>query len=257
MVESYIVNCFIVTKYRVRRQVILGPMLVAIGGRGPAANFCRWVLRLGGAARLVVPPDASPASRKPVDELRASGLDVCVATTRPDLCLAGTRLLHIQARSLFANHLPTRGEGGAERRVGTAGVASFVRDAIASVRKQKALVSIDLGEAEWIRTQGGSRAAYQLAAIRPDILFASGPAATELGAPLEGLAAVPLLTLGSQGCVVYGRRLAAPEGKSLDGDALVATFCVAFVEGAAPVEAAGRAVLVAANPLPPSGGRAG
>jgi hypothetical protein len=32
-----------------------------------------------------------------------------------------------------------------------------------------------------------------------------------------------------------------------DGDALAATFSVAFVEGAAPVEAAGRAVLVAAR----------
>ena len=69
-----------------------------------------------------------------------------------------------------------------------------------------------------------------------------------LGAPLEGLATVPVLTLGAAGCAVYGRRVAAPPVDALDPDALMATFCVAFVEGAAPVEAAGRAVLVAASP---------
>jgi sugar/nucleoside kinase (ribokinase family) len=55
------------------------------------------------------------------------------------------------------------------------------------------------------------------------------------------------LTLGPAGCAVYGRRVAAPPVDRLDPDALMAAFCVAFVEGAAPVEAAGRAVLVAAN----------
>jgi sugar/nucleoside kinase (ribokinase family) len=223
-------------------------MLVAVGGEGPAANFCSWVRRLGAPTRLVFPPDDSPAARLMVDDLRASGMDVCVPSTRPDLCLAGARLLHLQARSLLESHLPTRGEGGAERRVGRAGVATFVRSAIKSVRKQKALVSIDLGEAEWIRTHGASRTAYQLATIQPDILFATESSAAELGAPLEGMAAVPVLRLESQCCVVYGRRIAARDGTTLDGDALAATFCVAFLEGAAPVEAAGRAVLVAASP---------
>jgi hypothetical protein len=43
---------------------------------------------------------------------------------------------------------------------------------------------------------------------------------------------------------VHGRRLAGPAAGQ-DADALAATFCVALVEGEAPVEAAGRAVLVA------------
>jgi hypothetical protein len=233
-------------------------MLVAVGGTGPAANFCGWVKRLGAPARVVFPPDDSLAARRKVDEFRAGGMDVCVPATRIDLCLAGVTLLHIQAEALLADHLPTRGEGGAERRVGRTGVANLIRNAISGVRKQKALVSIDLGEAEWIRAHGASRIAYQLATIQPDILFASASTAGELGAPLEGMAAVPVLTIPSQGCVVHGRRLAAPSGRTLDGDALAAAFCVAFLEGAAPVEAAGRAVLVAADALPTSGeGRGG
>lgn len=205
-------------------------MLVAVGGMGPAANFCGWVQRLGAPARLVFPPDDSPTARRQVDELRAGGMDVCVPATRIDLCLAGTRLLHVQAATLLASPK-----------------AKLVRAAMDAVRKQQALLSIDLGEAEWIRAHGASRIAYQLATIQPDILFASASTAGELGAPLEGMAAVPVLTFATQGCMVHGRRLAAPTGRTLDGDALAAAFCVAFLEGAAPVEAAGRAVLVAAD----------
>ncbi len=71
--------------------------------------------------------------------------------------------------------------------------------------------------------------------------------AAELGVPLEGLATVAVLTLAGSGCAVFGRRVAAPPVDALDPDALIAAFCVAFVEGAAPVKAAGRAVLVAAR----------
>jgi hypothetical protein len=46
---------------------------------------------------------------------------------------------------------------------------------------------------------------------------------------------------------VFGRRLVTPAGSELDAVALAAAFCVAYIEGAAPVEAAGRAVLVAAR----------
>jgi len=71
--------------------------------------------------------------------------------------------------------------------------------------------------------------------------------AAELGVPLEGLATVAVLTLGGSGCSVFGRRVAAPPVDALDQDALMAAFCVAFVKGSAPVEAAGRAGLVAAR----------
>ena len=61
-------------------------------------------------------------------------------------------------------------------------------------------------------------------------------------------------TAASAGCAVHGHRLAAPAGSALDEVALAAAFGVAYMEGAGPVEAAGRAVLVAAR-LPASTGR--
>jgi sugar/nucleoside kinase (ribokinase family) len=222
------VNRFIITRYRVGAQVILDLMLVAVGEGGPAADFCVWVKRLGVLARLVFPPGEGPGARRLVESLRTSGMDVCVPAARIDLCVAGAKLLHVQAQSLLASQH-----------------ARFVREAMDIAKRQQALISIDLGNAEWIQAQGPSRTAYQLATIQPDILFASASAAADLGAPLEGMAAVPVLVNESQGCVVYGRRLAAPEGKTLNHDALEAAFCVAFLDGAAPVEAAGRAVLVA------------
>jgi sugar/nucleoside kinase (ribokinase family) len=145
-------------------------------------------------------------------------------------------LLHLEARALLGTSL---------------------RKTLETAREQGALISIDLGSAEWIRSRGGSKTAYQLATIRPDILFAGQDSAAELGAPLEGLATVPVLTLGASGCAVYGRRVAAPGVEALDQDALMAAFCVAIVEGAAPVEAAGRAVLMAAASLPLQGGGSG
>lgn len=135
-------------------------------------------------------------------------------------------LLHLEARALFGTSL---------------------RKTLETAREQGALISIDLGSADWIRSRSGSKTAYQLATIRPDILFVGQGAASELGAPLEGLATVPVLTLGASGCAVYGRRVAAPPAGVLDVDGFMAAFCVALVEGAAPVEAAGRAVLVATD----------
>jgi hypothetical protein len=141
------------------------------------------------------------------------------------------RLLHVDAQPLLAS---TDGE---------------LRGVLEAARQKGALVAVELGSVDWIRAYGASRAAYQLATIQPDILFAAEEPAAVLGAPLEGLATVPVLKLGSGGCSVYGRRLAAPAGAALRDDALAAAFCVAFLEGAAPVEAAGRAVLVACMEL--------
>jgi hypothetical protein len=140
------------------------------------------------------------------------------------------RLLHVEAEPLIAS----------------AGAAAL-RGVLEAARQKGALVAVDLGAVDWIRAHGASRSAYQLATIQPDILFAAEEPAAELGAPLEGLALVPVLKLGSGGCSVYGRRLSAPAGVALRDDALAAAFCVAFLEGAAPVEAAGRAVLVASR----------
>jgi sugar/nucleoside kinase (ribokinase family) len=142
---------------------------------------------------------------------------------------ADLQLLHLEAAALL---------GAAD--------AAALRKTLDAARRQGALVSIDLGPAGWIRDHGSSRIAYQLATIQPDILFAAQDSAEELGAPLEGVAVVPVLMLGSEGCSVYGRRLASPITGDVDPGRFMAAFCVAFVEGAAPVEAAGRAILVGA-----------
>lgn len=120
-----------------------------------------------------------------------------------------------------------------------------VRTTVDSARRDGALVALKLDDAAWIQKHGGSQTAYELSAIRPDILFLSSAAAAELGVPPEAIAAVPVVMHGPDVCSVHGRRLSARG--DLDGEALAAAFCVAFVEGAAPVEAAGRAVLVAAR----------
>ena len=138
-------------------------------------------------------------------------------------------LLHLEAETLLATP-----------------AAASLRACLDAARARGALISIELGAPSWIRAHGSSRIAYQLATIRPDVLFAGEAAAAELAAPLEGIASVPVLKLDAGGCAVYGRRLVAPAEIEPDEIALAAAFCVAYAEGAAPVEAAGRAVLVAA-----------
>jgi sugar/nucleoside kinase (ribokinase family) len=117
-------------------------------------------------------------------------------------------------------------------------------------RAQGALLSVDLSSPAGIREYGGARMAYDLAVLHPELLFATEAEAAELGAPLEGLAALPVLKLGARGCQVFGRVVPAPAVKEVDGtgagDAFAAAFCAAFMDGAVPLEAAGRAVLIGA-----------
>jgi sugar/nucleoside kinase (ribokinase family) len=210
------------------------PATISLRGGGAAANFCSWAARLGERARLVIPALENAGLRRLAAQLEADGVEVRAVSGAVAEHLAGARLVHVEARTLLASP-----------------VGEFVRSAVDAARGGGALVSVDLGSAGWIRAHGPSRVAYQLAVLRPDILFASRTAAGELAVPLEGLASVPVLTLGAEGCSVYGRRLVAPRVDALDSsgakDALAAAFCAAFVEGEAPVEAAGRAVLVAAR----------
>jgi sugar/nucleoside kinase (ribokinase family) len=154
------------------------------------------------------------------------------ASVLTDNLPAQVALFHVEARLVL---------GGASD--------SPLRLLVDSARRQGALISLDLGPPDWIRQRGGSRTTYQLAALRPDVLFASTESAAEVGSPLEGLASVPVTTMGEHGCTVYGRRVVAPVGIEPDVVGFMAAFCVAFVEGLSPVEAAGRAVLAAAGGL--------
>ena len=93
--------------------------------------------------------------------------------------------------------------------------------------------------------------AYVLARLKPELLFATEAEADTLAVPLESLAQVPVLKLGAAGCRVFGHIIPAPEVKALDptgaGDAFAAAFCVSWLRGAQPVEAAEKAVQAASQ----------
>jgi sugar/nucleoside kinase (ribokinase family) len=101
--------------------------------------------------------------------------------------------------------------------------------------------------------------AYVLARLSPEVLFATKAEAQTLAVPLESLAQVPVLKLGRAGCVVYGHSIPAPEARVIDstgaGDAFAAAFCVAWLHGATPIEAAERAVEAASESVTVPGAR--
>lgn len=248
---------------------------IYMGGGGQAANFCAWAAALGERSRLVTRVGDDDLGRRLVAEIEALGVEVRAvvgpertgavavllgpgsdrtfarqpgASTglRPDELQAEwfdhAALLHVPAYSLFTEPL-----------------AAATRRAIDLARARSALISVDLSSQAGVRAYGGPRLAYDLAMIRPEVLFATEAEAAELGAPLEGVAKVPVLKRGDRGVRVFGRGVAAPLVEVVDGngagDAFAAAFCAAYVDGATPVEAAGRAILVSARAVQTPGAR--
>jgi sugar/nucleoside kinase (ribokinase family) len=121
------------------------------------------------------------------------------------------------------------------------------------------MLSVDLSSVAGLNEYGGARMAADLAGLRPELLFATAAEAEALGVPLESLAKVPVVKLGAAGCLVFRRRIPAPVVRELDatgaGDAFAAAFCAAYLDGATPIEAAGRAVLVASSAVTRAGAR--
>jgi sugar/nucleoside kinase (ribokinase family) len=247
---------------------------VRIGGGGQAANFCAWAASLGERARLVTKVGEDETGRRLVAEMESAGVEVMAArgpeptgaiavlvgqggrsfarqrgaatSLRPEELQAAwfeaIRLLHVPAYSLFREPM-----------------SASARHAIDLIRVGGGIVSIDLSSAADLRDYGGARMARDLARLRPELLFATEQESAELGAPLADLATVPVVKLGPRGCLVLGRRVPAPRVDVVDvtgaGDALAAAFCVAYLEGATPLESAGRAVLVAARAVAKPGAR--
>ena len=248
---------------------------IRIGGGGQAANFCAWAASLGERARLLTRVGDDEAGRRLVSELEAGGVEVKAARgpqatgaiavllgpagertfarqrgassgLRPEEVepswLEDVGLLHVPAYALFREPL-----------------ASAARRAVELGRAEAALVSLDLSSAADLREYGGARMVSELARLQPDLLFAREAEAAELPAPLEEVAAVPVVKLGARGCRLFGRRVPAPLVREVDsngaGDAFAAAFCAAYLEGATPLEAAGRAVLVAARAVTVPGAR--
>jgi len=251
------------------------PATISLGGGGQAANFCAWTAALGEPVRLVTRVGDDDRGRRLVADLEAQGVDVratwaseptgaiavlvgpegrrTMATQRgasvglspEDLDAAWFRdakLLHVPAYSMFVEPL-----------------TSAARAAIRLVRESGGMLAVDLSSASGMREFGAPRMAYNLARLKPEVLFATEAEAATLGVPLDSLAQVPVLKLGPAGCVVFGRTIPAPQVRTVDatgaGDAFAAAFCVAWLRGATPVEAAEQAVQAASRSVQLAGAR--
>jgi ribokinase len=251
------------------------PAAITIGGGGQAANFCAWAAALGEGARLVTRVGDDESGRRLVADLESRGVEVravwaaeptgaiavliapdgrrTMATQRgasvgldPDdldeSWFRDARLLHVPAYSLFVEPL-----------------ASATRAAIRVVREVRGMIAVDLSSAAGLQAYGPSRMAYVLARLSPEVLFATQNEAETLAVPLESLAQVPVLKRGALGCTVFGRDIPAPAATTVDptgaGDAFAAAFCVAWLRGAAPVEAAEQAVVAASRSVSLVGAR--
>jgi sugar/nucleoside kinase (ribokinase family) len=251
------------------------PASITIGGGGQAANFCAWAAALGEPARLVTRVGDDESGRRLVADLESRGVEVkavwaaeptgaiavliapdgrrTMATQRgasvglspedlDEAWFRDARVLHVPAYSLFVEPL-----------------ASATRAAIKLVREMKGMLAVDLSSAAGLRAYGPSRMAYVLARLTPEVLFATEREADTLAVPLESLAQVPVLKRGALGCRVFGRDIAAPDVQSVDatgaGDAFAAAFCVAWLRGATPVEAAETAVTAASRSVSLVGAR--
>jgi sugar/nucleoside kinase (ribokinase family) len=251
------------------------PATITIGGGGQAANFCAWTSALAEPARLVTRIGDDEAGHRLVAELEARGVEVravwaaeptgaiavmigadgrrTMATQRgasvglsPDdldeSWFRDGRLLHVPAYSLFVEPL-----------------ASATRAAIRVVRESKGMLAVDLSSAAGLRIYGPSRMAYVLARLAPEVLFATEGEADTLAVPLESLAQVPVLKRGALGCRVFGRDIPAGAVEMIDptgaGDAFAAAFCVAWLRGSTPIEAAEQAVAAASESVTLVGAR--
>jgi sugar/nucleoside kinase (ribokinase family) len=251
------------------------PARIDLGGGGQAANFCAWSAALGEPVRLVTRVGDDESGRQLVAELEARGVEVrpvwaaeptgaiavlvapdgqrAMATQRgasvglsPDDLLeawfSDVKLIHVPAYSIFTDPL-----------------AQATRAAIGLVRHGGGMLSIDLSSVAGLQEYGPSRMAYDLARLKPELLFGTATEAETIGVALEHLAQVPVIKLGAAGCSVFGRHVPAPSVQQVDGtgagDAFAAAFCAAWIHGATPIEAAEKAVIVAAEAVTRSGAR--
>jgi ribokinase len=248
---------------------------IDFGGGGQAANFCAWAAALGEPVRLVTRVGDDQRGRQLVSELEARGVEVCAAWApeptgaiavvvapdgqramatqrgasvglRPDDLLepwfAGIKLIHVPAYSLFTEPL-----------------SQAARTGIDLVRGAGGMLSIDLSSVAGLQAYGPAKMAYDLARLKPELLFGTAAEAETIGVALEQLAQVPVIKLGAAGCRVFGLLVPAPSVQQVDGtgagDAFAAAFCAAWLHGATPIEAAQKAVIVAAEAVTRSGAR--
>ena len=251
------------------------PARIDLGGGGQAANFCAWAAALKAPVRLVTRVGDDDRGRRLVADLESRGVEVCpvwaaeptgaiavlvgpdgqrtMATQRgasvglrPDDLLEAwfgdVNLIHVPAYSLFVEPL-----------------ARATRAAIGLVRDAGGSLSIDLSSVAGLQEYGPSKMAYDLARLKPELLFGTEAEVAKIGVAVEHLAQVPVIKLGRAGCRVFGRIIPAPTVQDVDGtgagDAFAAAFCTAWLRGATPFEAAERAVIVGSEAVTRAGAR--
>src|SRR6202171_2153788 len=251
------------------------PALIGLSGGGQAANFCAWGAALGEAVRLITRVGDDERGRRLVADLEARGVEVCpvwaaeptgaiavlvgpdgertMATQRgaslglrPDDLLEAwfrdVKLIHVPAYSLFVDPL-----------------GKAARAAISQVRDAGGVLSIDPSSGGGRHESGRSQIAYDLARLKPELLFGTSAEVAKIGVAVEHLAQVPVIKLGPAGRSIFGRPIGAPAVQHVDatgaGDAFAAAFCAAWLHGATPIEAAERAVIVASEAVTRTGGR--
>ena len=248
---------------------------IGVGGGGQAANFCAWTAALGDPVRLITRVGDDERGRQLVSDLSHKGVDVravwaseptgaiavlvgadgarAMATHRGasvglraedllDEWLVDVKLIHVPAYSLFVEP-----------------IAGATRAAISRVRSHGGMLSIDLSSVAGLLDYGPSRMAYDLARLKPELVFATQAEAETIGVPLEHLAQLPVIKLGAAGCRVFGRTVPAPAVQQVDGtgagDAFAAAFCSAWLSGSTPYDSAERAVIIASEAVARTGAR--
>ncbi len=243
------------------------PASIRVGGGGQAANFCAWSAALGEKSRLVCRVGRDDTAERLLSELVAGGVDVrAVRGDEPTGVIAvmigpdGERTMLTQ-RGASVGLRPEQLESAwfAGARLLHLPAYSFFRDPIASAawraadlaREEGAALAVDLSSASGIAEYGAARMVEDLGRLRPEFVFATAAEADALGASFDDLAEHAVMKLGAAGCQVGPRRVTAPPADVVDptgaGDALAAAFCAAVLGGAGDIEAAERAVMVAAE----------
>jgi len=184
---------------------------------------------------------AGPDGERTMATMRGASVGLRAADLRSEW-FAGADLLHLPAYSLFREPL-----------------AQAARRAAEEVRAGGGMLSIDLSSVAGLLEYGPARMASDIDSLRPDMLFATAAEAETLAVSLDGVATHVVVKFGPAGCQVGSRRFVAPAVEVVDstgaGDAFAAAFCASILHGTTPVEAAERAVAVAAEAVGHAGAR--
>lgn len=244
-----------------------------VGAGGQGANVAAWVVALGGRGLLVAATADDPAGglvrsaleRRGVEVVgprHAAGTGTVVSISTPD----GHRTMLTDRGVSTELHASDLDEAWfrSPRRLHVSGYALARRPACDAALRAAAMaagrVSVDGASVAVIEQAGAERFRSLVAALRPEVLFASA-AEADLLAPLDDLATSVVVTLGARGCLVNGTHHAAVRAQPVDatgaGDAFVAGWLVGGVELALQAGAGCVSVMGAmpgAGGAPPAGG---